>query len=302
MREAAATSGDVMDTDRLINTYTLSLKARGLTASHRENVRNGLNSFAQFIGNRPIENIGAADLERWMESLDNVAVSTRVQRLSTVRCFLRWCERRKHVRRNVANDIRGPKLPRRLPRALVTGAPAKLLASLPDTRAVFIVTAMLQQGLRAIELSRLEVSDVDRYHGTMRIVGKGGHERVLPLLPETLFALDDYIGEHPVSSGALVRSYMRPRCALHPSTISHLVSLWMREAGVKSAPRDGVSGHCCRHTCLSDMLLSGAHLRDVQAAAGHAHLATTEIYLPTLVDGLAVAMGGRSYGSAKRHP
>lgn len=135
----------------------------------------------------------------------------------------------------------------------------------------------------------------------MRIVGKGGHERVLPLLDETALALHSYLMEHPCAAGPLVRSYTR-RQSLSAGSISRLVSGWMLEAGVKLAPRDGVSAHSNRHTMATDMLLSGAHLRDVQAALGHAHLATTESYIPLVVHGLEAAMAGRSYGSASRRP
>jgi site-specific recombinase XerD len=69
----------------------------------------------------------------------------------------------------------------------------------------------------------------------------------------------------------------------------------MSEAGIKRYRRDGVSAHALRHTSATDMLRSGAHLRDVQHALGHAHLATTETYLPLVVHDLREAMGGRQY-------
>ncbi len=69
----------------------------------------------------------------------------------------------------------------------------------------------------------------------------------------------------------------------------------MREAGIKRWSRDGISAHALRHTAATDMLRARAHLRDVQHALGHAHLATTEIYLPLVVHDLREAMGGRRY-------
>jgi site-specific recombinase XerD len=70
----------------------------------------------------------------------------------------------------------------------------------------------------------------------------------------------------------------------------------MLDSSVKSAPKDGITAHCNRHTMASGMLLNGAHLRDLRAALGHAELATTQKYIPLVVDGLERAMAGRSYG------
>lgn len=291
-----------MKTDRLIEAYLLSRKARGAPKATIANLRWALDSFSRHIGNRPLENIGTANLETWLEVIGDYAPASQRSMVSTVRCFLRWCERRKYVRRNAANDVRGPRQPRTNPRALRGDAPTLILEACPDARARFIVTAMLQEGLRCVEISRLQVSDVDTFHKTIRVVGKGMNERILPLIGETADALHVYLLEHPVNAGPLVRSYTRPRSSLTAGTISRLVSAWMLDSGVKAAPRDGVSAHCNRHTMATDMLLSGAHLRDVQAALGHAHLATTEAYIPLVVHGLETAMSGRSYRTTPRRP
>lgn len=291
--------GNIMQSRNLVETYLLARTRAGARKGTIANLRWALHSFTLSIGARPLDRVGAADIERWMEHCGDYAPASRRAMLSAVRGFLRWCERRKYVRRNPANDVKAPRMPRMLPRALVSGSAAKLLAACPDARARFIVISMLQQGLRCIEVSRLELADIDRFHGTMRVKGKGDHERVLPLMDETLACLNAYLGEHPCTAGPLVRSYTR-REALTPGAISRLVSGWMLEAGVKAAPRDGISAHSNRHTCASDMLLGGSHLRDVQAALGHAHLSTTETYLPLVVHGLAEAMAGRKYHASYR--
>lgn len=288
-----------MNSRRLIEQYVIARKAQGAPKGTIANLRWALDSFAVAMGDRPIERVGASDIERWLERCGDYSPASRRALLSTVRGFLRWCERRKYVRHNPATDLKGPRQPRTLPRALSGGAASKVLASCPDARARLIWILMVQQGLRCVEISRLQFGDVDRFHGTLRVTGKGGHERVLPLMDETIGSLVEYLGEHPCVAGPLIRSYTSRR-ALGPGTISRLVSGWMVDSTVKSAPRDGVSAHCGRHTCASDMLLNDAHLRDVQAALGHAHISSTERYLPLVVKGLNEAMGGRSYHSSYR--
>lgn len=288
-----------MNARHLTETYLLARARAGARRGTIANLRWALDSFTHSIGDRPLDRVGTADIERWLEDCGTYSPASRRAMLSAVRGFLRWCERRKYVRRNPANDIKGPRQPRMLPRALAGGAGGRLLAACPDSRARLIVVLMLQQGLRCCEVSRLELGDIDRHHATMRVRGKGDHERILPLMDETLACLTAYLGEHPCTAGPLIRSYTH-RQALTPNSISRLVSRWLLESGVKAAPRDGISAHCGRHTCASDMLLNGAHLRDVQAALGHAHLATTETYLPLVVHGLADAMSGRSYHASYR--
>ena len=148
----------------------------------------------------------------------------------------------------------------------------------------------MQEGLRACEVSRLRLEDVDVRERCVLVRGKGGHERVLPLSDETWRALTAYLAEWPASTGPLVRSYNEPSRALTAPYIVICVGRWMRHAGVPA------SGHALRHTAASDMLRAGAHVVDVQAALGHANVATTSRYLPLVVDGLRQAMGGRRYG------
>lgn len=280
----------------VIPLYLKDVKARKLIGpEHARKARSVLSDFAEHCGKRRIRNIGPSLIESWLARMGNIAPATIRQRLSFVRTFWRWAVRQGIARRNPAELVSSPKQPRSVPRALPAEAIAAVLEHCPDARGRLIVTLMVQQGLRCCEVSRLTMGDLDLTNGAMKIRGKGGHERVLPITEETRAAIHDYLAEYPASAGALVRSYTNVHRALTPNTISENVSTWMGDAGVKKQPRDGVSAHAGRHTCATDMLRGGAHLRDVQAALGHAHLATTEVYLPLLVHGLEQAMSGRSY-------
>jgi integrase/recombinase XerD len=267
-----------------------------ITPLTARNLRSILSRFTKSFGARPVRNLGQRDIERWLEGRAGKSPATRRSELSCVKAFCQWLVRRGYVRKDPTAEIPSVKVPRYLPRALSPEKVAKLLATAPDRRAVLICLLMVQEGLRCGEVSALQVGDIDFLDRTARIVGKGGHERFLPLSDETWRALEDYLRERPATSGPLIRrTYRREWEGLAGDTISGLVSNWMSEAGIKRYRRDGVSAHALRHTSATDMLRSGAHLRDVQHALGHAHLATTETYLPLVVHDLREAMGGRQY-------
>lgn len=224
-----------------------------------------------------------------------VAASTARNRLSMVKAFFDWLIDQEVIRANPCVGIKPPRQPRAVPRALPKDAVAEVLAGAPDARAELIILLMVQEGLRACEVANLERADVDENASTVVVVGKGGHQRMLPLTRETASALRRYLAEHPCGAGPLVRSYQRPK-GLSAGYISNRVAKWMRDAGVKSAPGDGVSGHALRHTAATDVLrVTGGNIRVVQVMLGHQSLATTQRYLRTYPEELRTAMEGRSY-------
>lgn len=154
---------------------------------------------------------------------------------------------------------------------------------------------MVQEGLRRIEVTRLEIGDIDLIGRTIRVTGKGDHERLLPLTREAEEAIRDYLRQYPATTGPLIRSFHNPTLGVRPNTVSGMVHTAMLMAGVKQASYDGVTPHALRHSCATDMLRAGAHVRDVQRALGHQTLATTETYMPLLVNELRDAMEGRRY-------
>lgn len=258
--------------------------------STRTSYRTALRSFGEHAGQRPIERIDARLIERWLYQ-PGWAPATRRGYLSHLRQFFIWCQHRRWVRSNPCDLVTRPRQPRRTPRALPHDHAARLLDACPDQRARVIVTLMLQQGLRCVEVARLEVGDLDWRHQTMRVTGKGDHERILPLLEPTRAELAQ-LGLP--QTGPVVRSHLNGE-GIRPARVSQIVAEICWSAGIKHARRDGVSAHAARHTMATDMLLGGAQLVDVSAALGHAHLSSTQVYLPHQTAGLAAAMDGRAY-------
>lgn len=258
------------------------------------NHRSALNHFARSV-EKPAARLNREDVEKWLETRSHLRPTTRRSQFSYLVTFCHWLVRKGHLKSNPAADIRAPRVPKSVPRALPPEAVAATLRHARGTRGKAIVWLMVGQGLRCCEVANLDLDDWDRHGQHLTVRGKGGNERVLPMPEEVAKALDAYLFDHPAQFGALIRSY-RTDQRLKPDSISGMVSEWMRAAGVKRRSRDGRSAHSFRHTAASDVLDRCPDLRVVQQMLGHQHLTTTTIYLRRASMGqLREAMAGRSY-------
>jgi site-specific recombinase XerD len=254
-------------------------------------LRRNLLRFAHHAG-VPAGQLARAHVEAFLSSCQ-VAASTRRQRFSQIRQFCRWLVHNGLVDHDPTADMRAPRQPRPVPRAYRPCTVARLLQTAPDARARLIVLLEVQEGLRACEVARLEMGDIDFADRLVLIRGKGGRERILPLSDETWEALEGYLAEHPAHAGPLVRSYTDLAAGIGAAYIVQMMGRWLRAAGVE---RGG--GHGLRHTMATELLRSGADVRDVQTALGHATLTSTQIYLPfSDARRLRSVMGGRRYGA-----
>lgn len=221
------------------------------------------------------------------------ARSTTRQRFSTVRGFCRWLVAGGHLDFDPTSGMKPPHQPRPVPRAYTPDVVARLLDVCPDRRARLICLLEVQEGLRACEVARLELGDVDFIDREIRIHGKGGFQRILPVSEQTWAALDDYLRGHPGDAGPLIRSYNDPQAGICAAYVVHMMGRWLRLSGVA---RGG--GHGLRHTMATSLLRGGADVRDVQTALGHVALSSTSVYLPfSDAKRLRQVMAGRWYGT-----
>lgn len=259
-----------------------------------------LQRFARELGDTSPRQVRRADVETWLASRC-VSTGTSRRQFSVLRSFFNWAVATERLSRHPMLGMLPPRQPRTLPRGLSAAAVARLLSGL-DARGRLVISLMVQEGLRCAEVCNVQIGDLDltEGHEALLVHGKGGNERVLPLSDETLGYLRQYLAEHPASAGPLIRSYpgpiYPPGRALSPNYLTAVVAGWMSEAGIKRAAFDGVSAHALRHTCATDLVKSGVHIRDVQAVLGHSSLTATQRYLGWAAPGeLREAMGGRRY-------
>lgn len=220
-----------------------------------------------------VEMIDARALRAWLVRLHDLGLdpASIARKLAAVRSWLGFLVRRGRLARNPAAEIRGPKLGRKLVTFLPIDEATALLsdpALAPRDRAV--LELLWATGLRVSEVAGLDVEDLDREGRTVRAMGKGRKERIVPFGAKAAAALDAYLGGR--ARGALFVNERGGRLSVR--------SLWtiVRRAARAAGLTRRISPHTLRHTFATHLLDAGADLRMIQELLGHSRISTTQRY------------------------
>lgn len=203
---------------------------------------------------------------------------------AALRSFYRFLRLRQLMESSPLRDVQLPKLQRKLPVVLnashidaLLAAPAqapreKQAPAWMAARDTAILELFYSSGLRISELTALDVADLDPYSETVRVLGKGRKERIVPVGGPALKAISHYRHQAGVQSGPLFLNKSRRR--LQNSSVWDAVKKYLALAGIPIP----ASPHKLRHSFATHLLDAGADLRSVQELLGHASLSTTQIY------------------------
>lgn len=222
--------------------------------------------------------------------------------LSTVRGFFKWLWETRRIARNPAAGLRNPKQPKRLPAFLTEGESRALLdlpapVDFPTARLACLLELLYASGLRVSELVGLDLQDLLSGQRTLRVMGKGRKERLVPFHAQAAEVLEAYLG---FRSSHLALKALPPSPALFlnlrggrltPTSVRTM----LRGALDAAAVRSRVSPHALRHSFATHLLNRGMDLRAIQELLGHASLSTTQRYTHLGLEELA-----RTY--EKAHP
>lgn len=214
-----------------------------------------------------------------------LSVSSQISRLAAVKTFFSWLARTGQIAGNTAASIESPRLPRLLPREVLTRAEARLLLeSTPtarplDIRDRAIVEVLYATGVRRAELLSLTVGDADTRSALLRVErGKGGRSRVLPLTAGACAALALYLREArpPFAAPGVAALFVSSKSGgpLSDNDVVRIVRKAARRAGISKR----TTPHTLRHSCATHLLQGRADIRLIQKLLGHRRLSTTEIY------------------------
>lgn len=222
------------------------------------------------------------DLRRYVATLSREGLSGRsiARHLSATRRFYQFLLREKLASDNPALDIRAPKSGRRLPRVADVDQLNHLLDGQPDAplevRDLCMFELMYSSGLRLAELASLDLDTVDLRSGEVRVMGKGGKERLLPVGRKAVAAIHAWLSYRGAlandGESALFVSQRGER--LSHRSIQARLSRW----GISRGADQKLHPHLLRHSFASHMLESSGDLRAVQELLGHADIATTQVY------------------------
>jgi integrase/recombinase XerC len=268
--------------DRFLSHLALERQVSGHTIAA---YRNDLSSLAQFCARRKLARFDALDhrlLRTFAAALHGAALSARSiqRRLSAVRTFYEFLLREGAVGRNPALDVRAPKRAKRLPATLDADQMGRLLAFRVDdpwsARDKAIMELFYSSGLRLSELVNLTPGALDLEDRTVRVVGKGSKDRIVPVGRPAIEALRHWLQERAgiAKSGVPALFVGRTGRPLSVRAVQLRVDTWARRQGLAQH----VHPHMFRHSFATHLLESSANLRGVQELLGHADISTTQIY------------------------
>ena len=263
--------------------------------------RTDLSGFLQFcaghLGDAPhletLLALKAADLRAWLAAQHRRGLARRstVRALAAVRSFYRFLDRQQGRHNPAAAALRTPRLEQRLPRPLSEPHIAVLLDEPADAdlplwvlrRDLALLLLLYGAGLRigeALGLDRRAVGDAPAALRALTVTGKGGKQRLLPILPAIAEALADYLQAcpHPMPAAAPLFVGVRGK-RLQQAVVRRRMQRLRRLAGLP----ENATPHALRHSFATHLLAGGADLRVIQELLGHASLSTTQGY--TAVEG-----------------
>lgn len=224
------------------------------------------------------------DIIRYLEFLksEEIKTSSVARKISTFNSFYKFMIIEKKISINPVDKIELPKQEKTLPNVLTLDEVDKLLdVKVHDAysaRNKAMLELMYATGLRVSELVNLKLNDIDMYNATIRTIGKGNKERIIPIGDYALEALNTYLNDYR-------DSMLKKRICDKVFLNNHGWSLTRQGffiilkdiAKVKNIDKD-FSPHTLRHSFATHLLNNGADLRSIQEMLGHYNLATTQIY------------------------
>ena len=261
-------------------------------------------SFVEHLGRNGVTDIADVNLpliRSWLatQQVRGGARTTLSRRAVSVRLFTKWATKRGYMATDVGATLATPKPHRTLPGVLTQGDAVTALDSMATRAAEFdtptsirdvaIVELLYATGARVSEVCGLDLEDLDFHRNTIRVLGKGNKERMIPMGAPAVKALNTYINDvrpHLVNDKSARALFLGARGKRIDQRAVRTI-VYEALSALEGVERMGP--HALRHSAATHLLEGGADLRTVQEILGHSSLATTQIYTHVSTERLRAA-------------
>jgi integrase/recombinase XerC len=243
-----------------------------------ENFLENSRKYLSPTGRIKIEKVDRLAIRKYLSFLHRKNRKSSIARkVSTLRSFYRYLVKEQIIPANPAKNVATPKAEKPLPTALTVDEAFRLMESPMENQQLrdrAILELLYSSGLRVSELVGLNRDRLDQELGSVRVMGKGRKERIVPVGKKAMEALNTYLRVRG-NVGANDPVFVNVRGGrLTSRSIGRLVKKYIQRSGVFRK----ISPHSLRHTFATHLLDAGADIREIQEMLGHASLSTTQRY------------------------
>lgn len=254
-------------------------------------------SFFDFIekqyGNIPIADIKSVFVRSWLVDLKSSGMESKSlnRKISTLKSFFKFQIRQGVIQETPMSTIISPKVSKRLPQFVAEADTDTLFTHVEFSddwegkTHRLILLLFYSTGMRQAELLNLKESQIDKSNASIKVLGKGNKERVLPLSNEMILLLTDYIQSKRVQFAEPDKQVLLVNTngkKLYAKYIYNVVTKYLN----KITTIDKKSPHVLRHTFATHLMNNGADLNAVKELLGHASLAATQVYTHNTIEKL----------------
>jgi len=258
---------------------------KGLSVNTLEAYRRDLAGLGGWLADRSLASLSLDDLRLYLDHLRLRKLSNRsiARQVTTLRGFFGFLQEEGEIAGNPAELLAAPKIGTALPKYLDHERVGQLMEAPENSKPTGLRDrAMLEllyaSGLRVSELIKLRVADLDELQGIVRVMGKGGKQRLVPVGKAALDSIEEYRTEQRERLlGGRVSPFLFVTARGSAMTRQGFWKL-LRGHGKHAGIFRSLSPHVLRHTFATHLLEGGADLRSVQTMLGHADIGTTQIY------------------------
>lgn len=243
--------------------------------------RDNLKQVELFFNNKNLLCLEEKDIQDFIHKL-NKTEKTKAHYLTVLNSFYNFFIDEKKIKTNPCENIRQPKLPKKLPNYLTIEEVDKLLNTRLHTPLEYRNKAMLEllysTGIRITELIELKLNNIDFSDELIRVMGKGSKERIIPLGEEAIKYLRLYVNQYRnLILKTKTNNYLFVNNLGNQMTRQGFFKILKKECQNQGIEKN-ISPHTLRHSFATHMLNNGADLRIIQELLGHSDISTTQIY------------------------